>query len=197
MTSISVRSLVATTITNPAEAARWLLGLNLTRETLWLAMALAVVLNAFLHVLSSFLFPLTDPDLQAIAGSLVFYVVVVVGSLLLSIGAFYLVGQKMGGVGSFNDLMTLMVWLQYLRVLVQAAALILTIVAPNLLPFLAIPMFLLGLFITVHFIDQAHRFGSPLKAFGVLVLSAIALAVAFTVLLSLIGGPMMGVPANV
>lgn len=197
MTTISLRALVATTVTNPAEAARQLLSLNLARETLWLALALAIVLNATLHVLSNILVPVNDPDLQILTNSLVAYVALAGGGLLLSIAAFFYVGRKMGGAGSFEDVMILMVWMQYLRVLVQVLSLIFMLAIPGLFGILALAAALLWLYIIVHFIDQAHRFGSPLKAFGVLILSALAIAVVVTVLLSLVGGPILGIPANV
>lgn len=197
MNTLSLRSLITTTVTNPALAARQLMSLNLGRETLWLALALAVVLNALMHVLSNILTPLQDPDIQGLTNSLVVFVVVVGGGLVLSIAAFYQVGRKMGGTASFNDMMIVMVWLQFLRVLVQAINIVVLIVAPGLLAVLAIGIFLLGLYITVHFIDQAHRFDSPLKSLGVLVLSALAIAIVITILLSLVGGSILGLPANV
>lgn len=190
-------NLALLTVKDPAEAARRLLTLNMNREALWVALALAVVLNTLLQVLSNVLYPVSDPDMQDLAGSITLYVAVVGGGLVVSIAAFYQVGQKMGGKGSFNDIMILMVWLQFLRVAVQAFSLLLLISVPGLLDILAFAAFLLGLYITVHFIDQAHRFGSPLKALGVLVLSALAIAVVITILLSLVGGPMLGIPAHV
>lgn len=197
MNTISLRALVATTVTNPAEAARQLLSLNLGRETLWLALVLAVVLNALLHVLTNILVPVDDPELQLLTNSLVTYVALAGGGLLLSIAAFFYVGRKMGGAGSFEDVMVLMVWMQFLRVLVQVISLIFMLAIPGLFVLLAFAAAILWLYIIVHFIDQAHRFGSPLKALGVLVLSALAIAVVVTVLLSLVGGPMLGIPANV
>ncbi len=197
MTVVSLRALVATTVRNPAEAARQLLALNLNRQSLWLALALAIVLNSFVHVLSNVLVPVDDPDLQVLTDSLVTYIALSGGGLLLSIAAFYQVGRKMGGVGSFDDVMVLMVWMQFLRVLVQMLSLIFVLLLPGLFVILAFAAALFWLYVIVHFIDQAHRFGSPLKALGVLVLSAVAIAVIVTVLLSLVGGPMLGIPANV
>ncbi|WP_170606989.1 YIP1 family protein [Ruegeria arenilitoris] len=197
MTGISLRALVMTTVTNPAEAARQLLALKLNRETLWLGLALAIVLNSLVHVVSNMLAPLQDPDLQALAGSLVLYVVLAGGSLLLSIAAVYQVGRLLGGTGSFEDVMILMVWMQFFRVLVQVFSLILMLIMPGLFAVLAFAAALFMLYVVVHFIDQAHRFGSPLKALGVLVLSALAIAVIVIVLLSLVGGPMLGTPAYV
>ncbi|WP_170481893.1 YIP1 family protein [Ruegeria arenilitoris] len=197
MTGISLRALVMTTVTNPAEAARQLLALKLNRETLWLGLALAIVLNSLVHVVSNMLAPLQDPDLQVLAGSLVLYVVLAGGSLLLSIAAVFQVGRLLGGTGSFEDVMILMVWMQFFRVLVQVFSLILMLIMPGLFAVLAFAAALLMLYVVVHFIDQAHRFGSPLKALGVLVLSALAIAVIVIVLLSLVGGPMLGTPAYV
>ncbi len=197
MNATYLRDMTVLTVTDPAEAARRLMALQPGREVLWLALALVVVLNTFLHAVSNLLVPVQAPELQPLSESLVLYVLVAGGGLVLSILAFYHVGSRMGGTGTFNEIMILMVWLQFMRVLVQAIMVVLLISAPVLSALAALAAFILGIYITVHFLDQAHRFGSPATAVGVLVLSALAIAVVLVVLMTLIGGPMMGTPANV
>ncbi len=197
MNSTNLKNLAVLTLTDPAEAARQLMAMNLGREVLWVAFALAIVLNTLLQTASNVVFPVIDSEFQGIANSLVLYVAIVGGGLFLSILAFYHVGRRMGGTGSFNDIMVLMVWLQFLRVAVQAAGLIFLMTIPVLSALLAFAAFVVGLYITVHFLDQAHRLGSLPRAVGVLFLSVLAIAALLILVLSLVGAPMLGLSAHV
>ncbi|MEX0368494.1 Yip1 family protein [Ruegeria sp. HKCCD8929] len=191
------RDLVVTTVTDPAEAARQLMALGLGRDVLWLALALAVVLNTTIQAASNVLFTTIDPAFQGIALSLVTYAAIVGGGLILTIFTIFHIGRLMGGQGAFEDVMVLMVWMQFLRVLVQAAGVILLLTVPFLSVLLALVAFLIGVYIFVHFIDQAHRLGSPGRAAGVLIASIVAIAIVSFILLSLVGGPIPGTLPNV
>ena len=197
MTQINLRDLTVMTIKDPAQAARYLLALGLGREVLWLGLLLAVVLNTMLQAASNLLLPVIGFELQGIAPSLVVYAAIVGGGLVVTTFAFCHVGRLLGGRGTFYDVMVLMVWMQFLKVVVQAAGLILVLTIPILSAVLAFAAFLVGLYITVHFIDQAHRLNSPARAVGVLIASVLAVAIVSFILLSLVGGPIPGSAAYV
>lgn len=185
------------TVVDPAEAARRLLALDLGREVLWLALALAIVLNAALQATSNLILSSMGVEVPALVGSVIPYAAVVGGGLIVTIVAFHQIGIRMGGTGTFSDVMVLLVWLQFLKVLVQAAGMIFLLTVPILSALLSAVAFLVGIYITVHFIDQAHRLNSLAVATGVLVLSILAIAVLAILLLSLVGGPITGTPAYV
>ncbi|TMV08528.1 YIP1 family protein [Ruegeria sediminis] len=191
------RDLAVTTIKDPAQAARRLMALGLGREVLWLGLALAVVLNTLLQAASNLLLPVIGVETQGIVPSLIAYSAIVGGGLIVTILAFYHVGRALGGTGSFNDVMILMVWMQFLKVAVQAAGLILVLTIPILSALLAFAAFLIGIYISVHFIDQAHRLNSLSRAAGVLIASVLAIAVVSFILLSLVGGPIPGSVSHV
>lgn len=192
MITANWRSLAVLSVTRPAEAAQQLMSLELSREVLWLALALAVVLNTTIHALSGLIFgPITMP-LAGLPDSVVAYAALVGVGLLLTIFAIYRVGRMLGGQGSFDDVMVLMVWMQFLRVAVQAAALVLAMTIPILSALLVLAATFIGLFIFLHFIDQAHRLGSLMRAAGVMIASIFAIAISLLILLSLLGGPMTG-----
>ena len=102
------------------------------------------------------------------------------------------VGRMFGGQGSMEDIMVVIVWLQFMRVLVQAAALLLLLTIPVLSMLLILAAALVGIWILVHFVDQAHRYGSLGKAAGVLIAAFVGMVVGISILLSMIGVDAVG-----
>ncbi len=192
MTLPNLGSLALLTIKQPAQAAKVILALNVGRDVLWIALALAVVLNTLIFSLSNIVLPTGPSPIPGLLDNPVFYGGFVGGGLVLTIFSLHRVGRMLGGTGSFDDVMILMVWMQFLRVTVQALALLLVLTIPILSVFLIFGATIVGLFIFLHFIDQAHRLGSMMRAGGVLLASLFAIAATFFILLSLIGGPIMG-----
>lgn len=197
MNTSELRRLAIMSITDPAQAARAILAMKPERETLWLGLALAVVLNALLHGLSNLAFGPMSMPLPGMPVSVVGYGALMAGGMVLTIASVHRVGRWLGGQGSFQDVMALIVWMQLLLVVVQAATLVLALTIPILSALLALAGNLVALYVFLHFIDQAHRLGSLFRAAGVLVLSILAIAFALFILLSLVGGPIPGAPPNV
>lgn len=186
MIALNLKDLAVMSVTNPAQAAQTVLAQNLRRDVLWLGLALAIVLNTLLFSLSNMLLPGPE-DIPVLIQSPIVYAGFIGGGVLATIISIHRVGAMLGGQGSFDDVMALMVWLQFLRVTVQAAALVLMLTIPILSFLLVLGASLIGLFIFLHFIDQAHRLGSLMKAAGVLVGSILAIAVVLFILLSFLG----------
>lgn len=191
MTGADWRDLAVRSVTDPAAAARALIDLHLEREALWTGLALAVVLNTFLHTLWAAAIPQTEA-LPQLLSSPVVYGGVMGGSLLMSIIAVFQVGRLMGGQGSFADVMVVMVWLQFLQVAVQAAELVLILTLPALSVLLILAAGAVGIYIFLHFVDQAHRLGSIWRAAGVSLAAMFAIALAIYLILTLAGGPISG-----
>lgn len=188
--------LVVLSVRDPARAAQLLMAMALPRQALWLGLGLAAVLNTLLFSVSNLAFPGPGP-LPGLFEGPVTYLVLVGGGLLATVVAVHRVGLLMGGRGSFDQVLVLMVWMQALRVLVQAAALLLMLSIPLLSAILVMGASLYGVFIFLHFINQAHGLGSLGRAAMVLVGSVLAIAVVLALLLTLIGGPMVGAMVHV
>ena len=186
-----LKDLVILSLRDPAEAARQLIALDLQREVLWTALALMAVLNTLLYSATSILFPGPSP-MPAIFQTPIMYLFFVAGGLVLIVVALYWTGRSFGGTGTMSGILTVMIWLQFLRVLVQAAALVFLVTIPLLAGLLTLGAAVAGLWIFVHFIDQAHRFESPLKSVGVIVASFIGMVMGLSVLLALVGGGFLG-----
>jgi Yip1-like protein len=180
-------TMVMLSVRNPALAARQLMALNLPSRVLWLVLLLMSILNAILFTTSNLLFPVPMP-MPLVFSSPFYYFGFITAGLVLSIHAIYWAGRGLGGTGSLNDIMVVMVWLQVLRVLVQAAVLVLMLVAPAMTGILAIAAALVGVYIVMHFVDQAHRLNSLGRTAFVLVVSVLAIALGLSMILALFVG---------
>lgn len=184
-------ALVVLSVTRPAEAADRLLSLRLPRGVLWAGLLLASALNAILFSLSDLLLP-TPPMFPSFLHSPLVYFGLVVLGLVAFIQALTWSGRVLGGEGGPDDVMAVIVWLQFLRILVQAASLLLVLTVPVLSLVLVMAATFVGLYIMLNFIARAHRLDSLGKAAFVLVLAALAVIVAASVLIALAGGPILG-----
>ncbi len=187
MSSAMLLNMVILTLSNPAEAARRLLAMRLGGDVLWLAFFLAVILNALVQSASSLVLPLVSPDIQQLAVPMSRTLFVSVSAILISVVTFLLVGRVLGGTGSFYEVMTLIVWLQILQIAGQAIILAVVTVLPFLFLPTSLAMLALSLYITLHFLNEAHRFASLGKSFVVILISGVV-AIPFVLWLSP-GGP--------
>jgi len=190
------RQMVIMSITKPAEAARVLMAMQIPSQALWTGLALVAVLNTALFTLSNLLMPGPSP-LPAIFNSPILYLAIVMAGLTLTIYGLFFVGRLFGGKGSVADIMVLIVWMQALRVLAQAATLVLVMTVPFLAMIVVFAAALVGVYMLVHFVDQAHRFGSVGRAALVLIASVLAIVVGLSLIVTLIGGPNVGSLPNV
>jgi len=121
-----------------------------------------------------------------------FYLGMVSVGLVLTVVAIYWAGRVLGGRGTLGDVLVVVLWLQVLRVLVQVVTLVLSLTIPMLAMLLVLAATVLGIYILLHFVDQAHRLNSLPRTGGVLILSFVLMAVALSVLLALFGGMISG-----
>lgn len=183
--------MIVMSVRDPAEVARRLIAMQLPREVLWTGLALAAVANTLLFSLSGLLMPNPNVALPLFQSPFR-YLVMVAAVLVLTVVVFYWTGRLLGGRGSLQDVLVTVLWLQVLRVLVQAVALVLALTIPVLAMLGVLAASVLGIYIMLHFLDQAHRLNSLARAGGVLIASVLLMAVALSVLLALFGGVIFG-----
>ncbi|OWU77273.1 YIP1 family protein [Marinibacterium profundimaris] len=182
-------ALALLTVKDPAEAARQVMAMGLPRQVLWLALIVVSLLNTILLFTPAIVAGLPVLLPGVLANPVPYFLLVSVG-LVVMIHVIWWIGAKMGGTGSLDDVAAVMIWMQALRVAVQAVSLVLQFLFPIFTLFLAVAVGVYSLYILLHFIDQAHRMGSLARSAGVLIASVLALALAMTLLLTLVGGPM-------
>lgn len=196
MTGTEMRQLVGLSVRDPASAARIVLAMNVPRGALWTGLFLVAVLNTILFSLSNMM--MQGPTAMPVAFmSPTFYLAFVTGGLILSIYAIFWTGRWLGGTGTLDDIMAMMIWMQVLRVLVQVLALVLMLTVPILSALLVVAAAVLGLYIVLHFVNEAHRLGSLARAAGVLIAAVVAMVLALTVILALFGANLTGTTGNV
>ncbi len=191
MTLPDPKQLAIDTLRNPRSAARQILALRLDTSLLWTALALIVVLNAILNGVTLPLMVVPDMVPAAFASPWMFAMILGGG---IVIGTFILtwIGQIMGGKAQLSDMLALVVWLQGLRLVVQAVVFLLFFAVPMLSDILALVAGLWGIWITVAFIDEAQGFNSIFKAIMVLVASMLGIAIGLSFFLLLIGASSVG-----
>jgi Yip1 domain len=185
------RLLAIASVKEPALAARSLLALNVPHQVLWPALVLVAALNAILFTLSNLLVPGMEP-MPGMASSPLTYFAIVFGGLALTVFAVFGIGRLLGGSGTLNDIIVVIVWMQALRFVVQVAALVLVLTLPLLSVILVAAAGIIGIYILLNFINQAHNFGSIWKAAAVMIASVIAIVMGLSVLLSIFGNSVMG-----
>ncbi len=192
MTGQDFWRLVAVSLRNPAEAARQILGFAPARGVVWTVLLLSGVLGTLVFLLSDVVSAAPGTFLPPGA-----YLAISLSGAVGSAVAVFLVGQMFGGQGQFLDILTVFAWLQMLQVVFQAAGFAVGLVVPGLGSIVLFAGLILGLYITVHFIDQAHQLGSPLKAVGVMLAASLMMAFVLSLVLGLILGDSIEGIANV
>jgi hypothetical protein len=196
MTPAAILSLAVQTVVAPRDVARLLLALRPGTEALWTGFALVVVLNTLVFSASHLLTPGPVP-MPLPLGNPAIFAAMQATVLAATIAALTWMGGLFGGRARLADMALLLIWMQALRVIAQAALAVILPLAPGLgtLAFMAITG--LGLWILLNFIDEAHGLGSLLKAGAVAGLGLLAMAFALSVVLALAGVDPNGMAMNV
>ncbi len=184
--------LARTTLREPRRAAETILSWQLSRETLWTAMALVAALYTFVLSLLIALTPSTL-NLPGYAASPLALFVLVAGIMVVYVHAAYWTGLATGGSGTLDGLLAVMVWLQVMRAVAELALIVLSFVMPSMATLASIVLTGWSLWVMLHFLVAALHLPSMGKAFLVLVLSGIGLVVGLGILLALIGLTAQGV----
>lgn len=191
---ISWPQLALETLRDPKGTAERIMGWNLDRGTLYMALFAVAAVNALLASGPVLLSPGgVDPELRAavpilamLERPLVFFVLVS-GTLVVMIQALYWAGRGMGGQGSLTDMMALIIWLQALRAGAQLLILAVGMIAPMLAGLAALGLQLVAFWLFLHFLSAAMRFHSLLRAFGLLIAVATGLFLGLMLILGLMG----------
>lgn len=177
-------TLVLRSLTEPRKVARWLMDLHLSREALLTSFALVVVLNTVLFSLSMLLM---DGAMPGLLGRPSIFAFMQVASVGLTIVTFQWAGRIIGGKGQMADMAVLVIWMQALQVLVQALLLIMMPLSSFLGGMLVTLTTVIGLWILVNFINEAHGFGSLLKSAAAVIFGVMGMSFVLSLLLALIG----------
>lgn len=182
------------TLRDPKGTAHRIMGWNLDRATLYMALFAVAAVNT---LLASTPVVLSTGGVDAAARAAlpvlallerpIMFFVIVAGTLVIMIQAFFWAGRAMGGTGEMTEMMALIIWLQALRAVAQAVILAVGIAAPVLATLVALGLQIVAFWLFLHFISAAMRFDSLLRAFGLLIAVATGLFIGLMMILSLLG----------
>ncbi|KAA9009291.1 Yip1 family protein [Histidinibacterium aquaticum] len=184
----SLARLLMETVRQPREVARFIIGQGYSREVLWMGLVLVTLISVLLVAVFSVLLPPPPPEApERIVLTPLTYATILGGSLVITVFALHYTGLMLGGEGRLEDTLALMVWLQFLLVVLQAAQVVLAIALPALGAYAAIVSVGIALWVLVHFINEAQRFESLGRAVLTLVAALLGVGVGLSTLLAVIG----------
>ena len=191
MTLGDVSALLRLTLTQPAEAARAVIGMGLPREHHWTLFLLAIALSGAVWQLTVLVLRPEAPEGMALPSGLT-AAAVTGGSILLLAAAIRWIGRLAGGSGSLEQIMLLMIWFQIVLVALQVVEIVAMLVAPVLGPVVFFVVAAITLWVLTNFIAVVHGFRSLGRVFLGMVVAAFALAFVLSLLLT----PFLGAPAG-
>ncbi|WP_371168671.1 YIP1 family protein [Aliiroseovarius sp. 2305UL8-7] len=184
------------TVPQPRKIARDLFDLGLSRQTLWTALLLVVVLNASLGVIAGMLMPLDAKQVGSIlANPVMLGMVEAVFMFGLSWGI-YLIGRMFGGQGGLSDAILTVVWMEFIFLIIQAVTLVLTLFAPGLAAIAMVTSVFLFFWILSHFTTESHGFNSVGLVFTAIVGFLILTIFAMSFILVLLGVEPVTIPVT-
>lgn len=181
------------TLREPGDTARRIMGWQIDRTTLYLALVAVCAVTAFIVGGMAALGPPPDPELVRAVPAIsllnrpLALFVLTAGGLIVMVHGLYWAGKAMGGEGDLSDLLVLLVWLQTLRVAAQLAVLLVGLAVPILGNVLALVVMVAAFWLLLHFISAALRFDSLLRAFGLLITVSAGLLLGLMLLITLLG----------
>lgn len=183
--------LAVDTLRDPKGTAEQIMGWQVGRAELYMALIAVSAINAFLAGAANVIAPVsTDPAVIEAVPMLVLMnrplvlFVLIAGGLVVSVHALFWAGKAMGGNGRLIDMLALLTWLQALRAAAQAGVLVLSLAVPFLGGLVALAVVIIAFWLLLNFINAALHFGSLFRAFGVLLAVMAALFLGLTLLVT-------------
>lgn len=180
--------LVKDTFQSPRAAARRLMALDLGGDTLvqgaLVVTCLGMVLTHFAGVLAG---AELDPVTSALLASPLLGALVQLGGMLLAVVLTWKIGQLFGGGGDLAGAFRVLVWLNAVLLLLQAAQLLVMVVAPPFAVLISILGMVWMLWAFASFTAELHGFRNAFVVAGVTMLTAVVLLFTLMMLLAMIG----------
>lgn len=181
----------------PKEQLRALLDLGLDRTVLWPAMGSVVAISVLGVALASMVSPADMQD-DVLAGvfrdSPLVLAALQLGMLSIMAAAIHTIGRNFGGSGRFEEALLAVIWLQWIMFCLQVLQILALVLAPPLVTPIALASMAIFVWCLVNFVAELHGFDSLGMVFAGVIMSAVGLLLAISVVLSLIGLVVTGAP---
>jgi len=199
MNVTALKPLLLTTIRDPRGGAAQVLAMKLPAQALWIALTLVSVVTSGVVAALVQAAPMPPGDLgrlletSPVYSSPLIFAVMQWGRAVLSVFMLFWVGRALGGRGDVTDVLAVFTLLQLVSFVLVAGFTILGLIIP-ILASLGLLLFLVWwIWAFSNALDVAHGFDSPLKAFGVIVVSVFGVLIGLSVFMGVIGGVAGGI----
>ena len=165
--------MVQFSVQSPKQGAQMVLDAKPAREILWLMLALVVALSVILAQLMTYMVPVPNDNgtLMPFQSSPVMFALIMWGLLVLMVFCTHYIGAMFGGTGEFDDSLTIVIWLQTILLVIQAAQLVIALVSPSISGIIGLLFGLFSIWIFINFVAVVHAFQSLTYVFIGLILS--------------------------
>ena len=185
-----LRDLAVLTLQDPPQGARRLLAEDVPLAARSAGLLLVAIVSALLATLQAGTDPqMMDPFSAFMLASPFRTAVMQWLFLALSVVLVYQVGRLFGGRGSFPDALLIVVWLQFLMLILQVAQLVAGLVSPALAGIIGLVGFGVFLWLMTTFSAELHAFPSRGFVFLGMVLTCLAVGFLLGIVMILIIGP--------
>ncbi len=183
-----IKALVRLTLADPRGAAAALLSTTPLRDLLLQLAVIVVIFGVILTWTTAVLIPgPSNPFVDALLGNPILFAVIQLMTLMLSVLAILVIGRVFGGIGSFEQTLFIMIWLQFFMLLAQAVLVAVAIIAPTLAGLLNTASYVYFIWLMVNFIAVLHGFRSLWAVFAGLIATMFALSFVILFVLGVIG----------
>ncbi|MBQ1202534.1 MAG: YIP1 family protein [Loktanella sp.] len=184
------------TVKDPAAAARQVLPWQVGLPNLWSALLLVAVLNVLMLALLQAVSPVPVVlQEQGFVLTPFSYAAIIVTFLFLMVYTLYHIGRMLGGVGTIEDSLKVIILFQAVSVSLEAVQVVLVMISPLIAGYFGIISVVILVRCVMNFVNVMHRFESIGKTLVVMVLALIATAMIAGIVLSVLGVAPTGVPA--
>ncbi len=182
-------SLARFTVQSPREGARKVIGAQVPVSARWAAFALMAVLSSVLAHVSFGVMPAEMKAQMGAAMASPFRTALLQAALMLvAANAIVWIGRWRGGVGRFDDVLILMVWLQFILLILQVVQVVVQMVLPQLADVVGFASIAIFLWLLSNFVAEVHKF----KSVGLTFLGVILSMLAMGFVLAIVMVPFMG-----
>ncbi len=170
------------TVQRPRDGARMVMASGIPMPARWLALVLMAVVSSVLAHLAFGLMPAeTRASMEEAMSSPIGTALLQFVLMVISVQAVFWVGRWRGGKGTFADAMLLMVWLQFILVVLQVIQIVVQVLLPPVADVIGLASVGLFMWLISNFVAELHGFASVGKTFlgvlATLLVAGFALAV--------------------
>ena len=179
---------VWSSIMEPSQAARRVIGFAAPRDALWTALALVAVLNVILMMLLQMITPVPDGmQAGAIVISPIGGVAMIGIFLVLFVMALYQVGQFFGGTGSFDGTLAILVWFQAMSLTLEFMQVLLVLISPAIGSLFGIISLAAMIWVFVNFINVLHAYDNFGTSILTIILALLGTALVAAIVIAILG----------